>query len=184
MKIGRRMKLLFFKSFIQTAFIASIAYFNPILATIYLILIVTGLDMVTGIMAAVKIGGWKAVQSHIMGRSIIKILAYLTAVLVSFGCGVVLLGEGVVIAKAVAGAVILVETASLFENLGKITNKSSLFIAMFGLLKTKLNTNKDILNKMDYKVKPKDEPTSEISVSGDTSNQSEENYHRNKKGPL
>ena len=159
--------LLAFKPLIQAFFIAAIAYFSPIAAIIHLILIVTGLDMLTGIIAAVKTGGWKSVQSHIMGRSIVKILAYITAVLVSFGCGVVLFGEGVVIAKAVASAVILVETASLFENLGKITNKSSLFLSMYDLLKTKLNTNKNILDSMDYKSKPKDE----ISTSGDISTQ-------------
>lgn len=162
------MKLLFlFKPAIQAAFISAIAYFSPIAAVIYLILIVTGLDLLTGVIASIKIDGWKSIQSHIMGRSVIKILAYLTAVLVSYGCGMVLLGEGVTIAKLVAGCVVLVETASLFENLGKITNKSSLFLAMYDVLKTKLNTNKSILDKMDYKDKPKEEPKEEIKKEGE-----------------
>lgn len=159
--------LLLFKPAIQALFIGAVAYFNPIASVIYLVLIITGLDLFFGIWASVKIGGWKSIQSHIMGRSIIKILAYLTAVLVSFACGQVLLGEGVTIAKLVAGVVILVETSSLFESLGKITNRSSLFLAMYDLLKTKLNTNKTILDSMDYKLKPKDD----IKASGDTSEQ-------------
>lgn len=150
---------------IKAFFIATVAYFSPIATVVHLVLIVTMLDMLTGITASIKKAGiWKevtfpfkmnlpiaGVKSHIMGRSIIKILAYLTAILVTYGIENILISPtSILLTKCVAGVIVLTEVASLFENLGVICNEQSLFLKIFNILSTKLNGNK-VIENLDYK---------------------------------
>lgn len=127
-------------------------YLAPLQPLVILIFILTGVDLITGLWLSIKTKGLKSIKSRGLKRTIIKLTAYLLAVILTFLFENILLGiTGLYLTKIVAGYISLTELASNFENLGGITNKNSLFMKLFDVIKTYFNKNKDIINQIDKK---------------------------------
>jgi phage-related holin len=149
--------------FLKTVIVGFLSYFAEIRDIIHLIIIFSVLDIITGIWKSVILHGWKSFSSRKLRRSIVKIGAYLVAILVSYATDKTLIGieDTIVLTRLTAGIIGLIEMASLFENLSVITGKK-IFIIIFDNIKTYFNRNKDLLIKID--------PTLDMNV--DTKNES------------
>lgn len=134
------------KYLIKTILLASL-FFASIKPLVWLILGLTTVDFITGIWRTVKLYGVKSLTSSGYKRTTIKLAAYMIALYCTFSIETVILGTGIFISKIVAGIICLTEFASITENLGQITG-SNIFNQIFDILKSKLNTNKDIINKV------------------------------------
>ena len=135
-----------------TAFIAkmamlSITYLFDAQNMFHIAMFMIFADLVTGIWRSVCAGGYKTITSRKLKRTVVKIAAYVLAILSTFILEKELLGSGITVTKIVTGMICLVELASIMENLSFITG-NSVFIRIFDLFKTKLNTNKDIINSI------------------------------------
>jgi phage-related holin len=124
-------------------------YFLPLIPFVFLIFILTGTDLITGLIASIKTKGIKSLKSRGLKRTTIKIAAYLIALSLTFLFENIIFDTNLILTKIMAGYISLTELASVFENLGKITNKGALFNALFNVLKTYFNKNKDLINKID-----------------------------------
>ena len=132
---------------IKTILLSTLAYFAPIYAIIYLVFILVGVDFITGLYLSIK--DKKKIQSRKLKRTIIKLTAYLLALIITFLFECIILGSGILVTKIIGGYISLTEIASIFENLGKIINKNSLYIVLYDTLKTYFNINKKIINNID-----------------------------------
>lgn len=136
------------------------AYFVAIKMLVWVIFTLVIFDLVTGIWKTVRKDGWKALNSKGYKRTIIKLAAYMMALVSTFLIEAEILGTGIFLCKIVSGMISLVEIASIFENLTEITGQP-LFMKIYDLLKTKLNTNKDIINSFDGTNKDNEQNTSD-----------------------
>jgi len=165
--------------FIIKSFLVALAYFSPIQTLFNLIFVLVLIDFITGVWSAIiKNGVWKQYCVHIpfkkdpfcfrlplaglnsrtMKRSVIKILCYNIAILVTFLIENIIFGSGIVITKWVTGFISLVEVASIFENLTKISG-NPLFNKIYDTLSTYFNRNKNIINQIDGTNKDSDNQT-------------------------
>lgn len=151
------------RAFFQSIIIGILTYFSPIKELIHLIFLMCLVDMVTGIWKSIKIGGLKAFSSRKARRSIVKIVAYLLAVISTYGLEIVIFNSpGSYLTKGIAASIALIEIASLFENLATITG-NPIFLKMFDSISTYFNRNKDIINSIDPTLDNPDKDDSKTS---------------------
>jgi len=157
------------KSYALQLLIIGITYLAVAKAMFFLMFALVFLDFITGIWKAVLANGiWRhfdipimftkrrlkfklpiaGLNSHTMKRTVVKTTCYFIAILTGFLLENVILGTGLVLTKIVTGFIAVVEIASIFENLAKITG-NPVFNKIFDAISTYFNRNKDIINKID-----------------------------------
>lgn len=112
----------------------------PIRSTMVAVGFLVIADLITGIWASAK--EKKKITSHRLRRTVIKTLAYMSAVLVAFILEKYLMDD-MPITKVVSGLIGITEGKSFFENLKRITG-----IDFWSQILTKLNLQ-DIKNSKD-----------------------------------
>lgn len=147
------------------------SYLFAIQALIYVMLGLVLIDFITGIWKAVLANGvWRqcklfgvsfklpiaGLNSHTMKRTVVKSTCYFIAILTSFLLENEIFGTGIVVTKIVTGFIAMVEAASIFENLARITG-NPVFSKIFDTIKTFFNTRKDLISKIDGTVKDTNE---------------------------
>ena len=134
--------------FLVKLFILAITYMEGIKHLYHVMFALIALDFFTGLWKCVQRNGWNSFKSRTAKRSVIKIGAYSIAIAATFFIEKEIIGSGIYITRAVTGFIAMVEAASIFENLAEITG-NNVFLKIFNLLKTSVNTNKNIINKID-----------------------------------
>lgn len=99
--------------------LATLAVFMPIKAALLLIVILTLLDLVTGVAAAIK--SKEPITSNGLKRTVIKLLVYLSVACLGFLVEKFLTGDFVPLAKIMSGLVGITELKSILENMETIT---------------------------------------------------------------
>ncbi len=112
----------------------------PIRPALIAATVLTLADFISGLWASLK--EKKKITSSGMRRTVIKILAYYSAIIVAFVLETYLMQELPVV-KVVTGLIGLTEAKSFFENLNRITG-----IDFWGEIISKLNMD-DIKNKIE-----------------------------------
>jgi phage-related holin len=106
-----------------TAFLASIAMvFMPIKATLITVMVLTVVDLISGIMAARK--EKKRITSSGLKRTIIKMTVYEAVIMLGFLTEQYMTGDAVPIVKVLAGFIGLTELKSVMENIERISGMS------------------------------------------------------------
>jgi phage-related holin len=90
----------------------------PIRSALLAVLVLIIADLCTGIWAALK--EKRKITSHGLRRTVVKVLSYESAIIVSFIVETYLL-EGVPLVKIITGFIGITEAKSFFENLKRIT---------------------------------------------------------------
>lgn len=108
--------------YLLPSIISAASVFAPIKGIIITVGVVIVVDLVTGVLAAKKRG--EKITSAGLRRSLSKALIYQTAILTGFLMEKYLLADIVPITKLVAGAIGMVESVSVFENLNKLSNNN------------------------------------------------------------
>jgi hypothetical protein len=116
---------------LKTLFLVVISLFAPIQSIIIAALVLTSVDMITGILAARKQG--IPITSSAMKRTVGKIFLYELAIMISFIAEKYLLQGIMPVSKLVAGFIGATELKSVLENLD-IINGSSLFASLVSKL--------------------------------------------------
>lgn len=130
----------------KVCFIAVLSFIEPIQAIIFLVFGMTIIDLITGIWASIKTG--KKIESRIMRRSVVKILAYEIAILSAYWAEAVFFPGSIILTKIVASATVLIEFSSLMENLTKITG-IPVFMKIYEMFATYFNRNKEVFSSID-----------------------------------
>lgn len=113
-------------------FLATVAVFAPIKAAVLTVIVLTMVDLVTGIMAARKRG--EPITSAGFGRTVVKILVYQVATLCGFLAQKYLVLDVLPVCTLVTSLIGLTEMKSVLENLDTISGGS-----FFSTLIDKLN---------------------------------------------
>ena len=133
----------------------------PLETFITIILILVVLDLITGLWKNIRLNkeektgnilanlllSIRKIRSRGLKRTLIKFSAYSIALLVAQILTNIFV-PGINLAYFVAFYASLTESASIFENLAVITN-NKIFLKIFDIIKTKLNIDKDIIDKID-----------------------------------
>lgn len=157
------------KNYIIQTILIGLTYLAAAKAMYFLMFALVIIDFITGVWKAVLLNGiWKyydirilfttrrlkfklpiaGLNSHTMKRSVVKITCYSFAILTTFLLETEIFGTGIILTKIVTGFIALVETASIFENLAKISGMN-VFNKIFDTIATYFNKNKNIINKID-----------------------------------
>ncbi len=99
--------------------IAAILVLAPIKATLVVTLLLTLVDLITGVLAARKRG--EAITSTGFKASVVKLLVYESVVVLSFLVERFLVGDLLPVVKIAGGMVGLTELKSVLENLEELT---------------------------------------------------------------
>jgi phage-related holin len=99
--------------------IAALLVFLPIKATLITVMVLVGVDLITGIIAARKRG--ESITSSGLKRTVVKALAYEAAIILGFLVQSFLTGDTVPVVKILGGLVGMTELKSVLENLEEIT---------------------------------------------------------------
>ena len=136
------------ENLIKVAIIGAISFLGDIKILVHSILILILIDLITGLWASFKLNGIKSFKSSKLKRTVIKTTCYIIAILTAFLLERNIFGlEGIGISRITAGFIALVEVASIFENLSKLSGMD-LFLKIFDVIKTKFNTDKTMINKI------------------------------------
>lgn len=123
------------------ALIASIiAIFAPIKAALITIIILVFVDLILGIMCAVKRG--EKITSSGMRRTITKIFIFEMAILAGYLTEMYLMGGHMPLSKVVAAYIGLVEYKSILENL-EIINGDSIFNSLLKKLNKRVENEEE-----------------------------------------
>lgn len=120
------------KSIIIKIVLALLLLFSPIKATLIAVMALTMIDLVSGILAAIKLK--QPITSSGLKRTIIKILAYEIVIMLGFVTEQYMTGDLIPIVKTLAGIIGITELKSVLENIGAITG-----IPVIDLLISKLS---------------------------------------------
>lgn len=104
--------------YLEPLAISIIAVFAPVKAALVTVLILTIVDLITGVVAARKRG--ERISSAQLRRTISKIVIYELAMCVGFLAEHYLMSDALPVLKLISGMIGLVETKSIFENLDSI----------------------------------------------------------------
>lgn len=107
--------------------LALLAVFAPAEQVVLTVMALTGLDMITGILAAKKLG--HAITSSGLKRTVVKTAIYEVAILASYLVGMYLTGPYVPVMNICSSLIGLTELKSVLENLD-ILNGGSFFRSM------------------------------------------------------
>ena len=107
------------KSIALNLALSAILVFAPIKATLIAVMVLTMVDLVSGLLAARKRG--EAITSTGLKRTLIKIAVYEIVVLLGFITEQYLTGDLLPVVKILAGLVGITELKSVLENLEEIT---------------------------------------------------------------
>lgn len=121
---------------IKNLALSLIAIFMPLKAIASAILVLTLIDLITGILAARKCGD--PIESSKIRRTVSKLMLYYSATLVSYIASVWLVDGLIPIQKMVTTLIGVVEVKSILENLD-IIHGGSFFKALLGKLEKKEN---------------------------------------------
>lgn len=116
--------------------IASIAVFAPIKSAVITVIVLTIVDLVSGVIAAKKRN--EAITSAGFGRTVVKIMVYLVATLCAFLAQKYLVLDVMPVCTLVTSLIGLTELKSVLENLDSISGGS-----FFSALVSKLNSSND-----------------------------------------
>jgi phage-related holin len=119
------------KSIAFNLLLATAAVFLPIKAALVAIVVLTVLDLVSGIAAAIK--RKESITSSGLKRTVIKLLVYLSVACLAYVVETFLTGGFVPLAKIASGLVGITELKSILENMEEVTG-----IPMLQLLIDKL----------------------------------------------
>lgn len=109
----------FWAGYLISAAAYILGFFVDIQAFIYLVLLLVGIDMVTGIIAATK--RKDKINSRRMARTVEKLLLYLLAIISAHAVKVVIM-EAAPITYIVTTSIVLVEFKSIIENVESVTD--------------------------------------------------------------
>lgn len=112
---------------LEAILLAAWSLLMPIHSLIITAGILIGLDLVSGIWAAIK--RKEKISSAVLGRTVSKILLYELAIIAGWLCGHYMMGDLVPVSNLVAGAIGVVEIKSILENADSI-NGSSIFASI------------------------------------------------------
>ena len=112
------------KTVIAAAVISFLGLFAPIKGMAIAVLALCASDLVTGLIAAKKAG--EPILSGKLRRTVVKVLVYEAALLLTFVAQKWLLGDSLPIVNWAAGVVGLVELKSNLENLNRISGQDLL----------------------------------------------------------
>lgn len=104
--------------------LAICAVFAPIRATIITVMVLTIIDLISGLMAAKH--RKEAITSSGLKRTIVKIFIYEAAVLLGYLTEQYMTGDLIPVMKILAGYIGITELTSVLENLEEITGLSIL----------------------------------------------------------
>jgi ABC-type transport system involved in cytochrome bd biosynthesis fused ATPase/permease subunit len=115
--------------------IAMIVFLMPVAPLLYGTMIFCVADVVTGVAAAYKRGGWEVIKSRRAVGKVIDIIMYLAAIILSYYFGVLFGAFGFInLSKMVAFIIVSIEFWSNLENISSITgiplNKKGVMDAM------------------------------------------------------
>lgn len=119
--------------------ISLLAVFAPIKAVLATALVLVLADLIVGIVAAVKIGGWKSIMSSGIRRTFTKIFVYEAGIALGFLAETYLMGGSIPIVKIIGGVIGITEMKSVLENLDIISGGS-----LFKSLIAKLGSSNDV----------------------------------------
>lgn len=124
------------KSWLKVALAASLVYFAPIKHVIITVMVLTIMDMILGICAALKQS--IPITSSELKRTVIKIFVYQIAVLLAFVIQTELTGPDLPVMKWLTAVIGLVELKSVLENLDIISG-GSFFTSLTDKIQSYLN---------------------------------------------
>jgi len=107
------------KTLVLNLIIATLAIFIPIKAALVAIVVLTLLDLVAGVAAAIK--SKEAITSSGLKRTVVKMLVYLSVACLSYVVQKFLTGEMLPLANIMTGLIGITELKSILENLESIT---------------------------------------------------------------
>jgi phage-related holin len=121
---------------------ACILVFLPIKATLITVMVLVGVDFVTGVLAARKAG--KPITSAGFKRTVVKLFVYELVVMLGFLTEQYLTGDMVPVTKILGGLIGLTELKSVLENAQALTG-----IPIIQLLIDKLNRSEKDINNIE-----------------------------------
>lgn len=120
--------------YVETLLLAAVAVFTPIRAALATTLILIGVDLVVGLLAAYK--RKEPITSSGIKRTVGKVLLYNSAICIGHLVQTYLTGDVLPVCKMVTTLIGIVEAKSIFENLDTI-NGAPLFKALIDKLVSK-----------------------------------------------
>ena len=102
--------------------ISTLAVFAPIQPMVIACFVLVTVDLVTGLFRARY--EKQSIQSSVMRRTVVKLVAYELSIILAFICESWLTGDMLPLTKMAAGAVGLVELLSILENINIISGGS------------------------------------------------------------
>lgn len=112
-------------SILQKALILLLAFLAPVANTIFAVLFLIFVDLVTGLWASIK--EKQPITSSGLSRTIGKILIYSTTIVVAHVVNkYLLIGFDFPIESIVSGFIAITESKSILENMNRLSNKSLL----------------------------------------------------------
>jgi len=109
---------------IEAGIISIIALLAPIMTLIKAILVLIGLDLITGVIAALK--RKEAITSAGFRRTVTKVFVYEMALIIAFIGEKYFIGDLAPLVKLISSMIGLVEIKSIFENLNVTSDNSFL----------------------------------------------------------
>lgn len=107
------------KDLILNTALAIAMVFSPIKATLITVMVLTALDLVSGLLAAIK--RKEPITSTGLKRTVIKILAYETTVMLGYLVQQYMTGPMVPVVNILAGLIGITELKSVLENIESLT---------------------------------------------------------------
>lgn len=123
-----------------TTMVAILAFFEPIAPILYFIIFAVGIDLFSGVCKAIK--SKKKITSWRLRDTVIKLIIYLSLVLIMYGVEVTCLW-GLPLSKFIGTFILFAESISIAENVDEISNHKLGLAAFIKRLKNKwLKNNK------------------------------------------
>jgi len=116
-----------------------VAYFQEIHPLIILVTVLVSTDFFTKLFIVIKTGGFKNFDIDFLWKDVVRLLCYLIALVIVFMSEKTLIGDTVLLTKIVCAMLVAAEIATIFKNLGTITNEQSLFLRIYNAIKKQIN---------------------------------------------
>lgn len=123
-------------SLLKNAFFACLVVFMPIKAIIIVAMVLSIVDLITGVLAAIHRG--EHITSNGFSRTLVKIMVYEIAIMTGYLVEQYLTGEIVPVVKILGSLIGMTELKSILENLEAITGQK-IFQQIVDLLASKSN---------------------------------------------